>query len=165
MNIEIIHNIDGILKTYYYDFKKSCILNTSIASRENSKQKDFKENYLENGELHENEECYEGARKRIYVNKYERDPRLRKECILKQGVICAVCNTDFSQIYGNRGEGFIEVHHNIPLYKIGREHKVKSADLVPVCSNCHSMLHRFRDEISIEELKSMIELQKLKTKI
>jgi 5-methylcytosine-specific restriction protein A len=136
MNVEIIYNIDGILPTYYYDLKR-INLNRSVASRKNNKQKDFKENYIENGELHENEECFEGSRKRIYVNKYERDPLLRKECILKQGAICVVCNTDFSKIYGNRGEGFIEVHHNIPLYKIGKEHKVKSTDLVPVCSNCH----------------------------
>ena len=41
------------------------------------------------------------------------------------------------------GEGFIEIHHLKPMFSIKREIKVNpQKDLVPLCSNCHKMIHR-----------------------
>ena len=57
------------------------------------------------------------------------------------------------------GKGFIHVHHIVPIHTIGKGYKVDpSTDLVPVCPNCHAMLHRGMngDARSIDELKQLI---------
>jgi len=54
---------------------------------------------------------YEGAKKTITVNVYERNPLARKKCIEYWGCVCLVCGFDFSEYYGELGEGFIHVHH------------------------------------------------------
>ena len=49
---------------------------------------------------------HEGAKKKIYVNAYERNAKARKKCIENYGAICSVCNFDFEKIYGSLGEGY-----------------------------------------------------------
>jgi len=64
------------------------------------------------------------------------------------------CYKNFEQIYGERGKDFIEVHHIKPLYTVKECHEVSAEDLRPLCSNCHSMIHRKRDEeLTIEQLR------------
>ena len=55
---------------------------------------------------------------------------------------CEVCGFDFSYHYPSLGDGFIEVHHIKPVSKMKAGEKTKISDLVMVCSNCHSMIHR-----------------------
>jgi predicted HNH restriction endonuclease len=99
----------------------------------------------------------EGARKQVYVNAYERDLNARKKCIDYHGCICSVCGFDFSKVYGILGEGFIVVHHLIPISNIGEEYEVNPIDdLRPVCSNCHAMIHRKKSLLSIEELRILM---------
>jgi 5-methylcytosine-specific restriction protein A len=75
----------------------------------------------------------------------ERDPRIvkqRKAQAKAAGKLyCEVCTFDFAEVYGSRGEDFIEAHHIVPVSEAGIR-KVRSGDLALVCSNCHSMLHR-----------------------
>ena len=89
-------------------------------------------------------------------NKYERNPRARKMCIQKYGCICKICQFDFQKQYGELGKDFIHVHHIIPISENkGRSYKVDyENDLIPVCPNCHAMLHR--SNISIEALKDAV---------
>lgn len=71
--------------------------------------------------------------------------------------ICECCNFDFSIIYPNHGDGFIECHHKTPINQGKRITKLK--DLALVCANCHRMLHRKNKEndyFSIKELKQII---------
>jgi len=100
----------------------------------------------------------EGKRVQVLSSKYERDPKLRKKAIEFHGTKCAVCGFDFYDTYGSRGEGFIEIHHKKPLYKIEEEIYVDPKDdLVPLCSNCHRMIHRFKDNyLSIEDLNRIV---------
>lgn len=85
----------------------------------------------------------EGALKTVYVSRYERNPIARRRCIEAMGCSCSVCGFNFEEIYGSVGKGFIEVHHLIPLSEIKENYIVDpKRDLIPVCSNCHSMLHR-----------------------
>lgn len=66
---------------------------------------------------------------------------------------------DFGEKYGDLGKGFIHVHHIVPLNKIGQEYMVDyKKDLIPVCPNCHAMLHRRVNgkEVSVEELKKIL---------
>ncbi|ASS91392.1 HNH endonuclease [Aeribacillus pallidus] len=104
----------------------------------------------------ENIELYEGSKKLVAVNRYERNPKARQLCLLKYGYQCSVCEFDFEQFYGEIGKKFIEVHHIKPLSEINEEYRVNPFDdLRPVCPNCHAMLHKAN--VSIEELRRIIQ--------
>lgn len=99
----------------------------------------------------------EGGYTRIEVNKYERSRINRAACIEIQGSKCKGCGFDFCEHYGEIGDGFIEVHHIEPVSGIQPGTIVDpSVDLVPLCSNCHSMIHRRIPPYSIEELRTII---------
>lgn len=99
----------------------------------------------------------EGAKKQVTVNAYERDPTAKPRCLKKWGTACTVCGFDFGVAYGELGAGFIHVHHLRPLHTIGKEYVLDPEnDLRPVCPNCHSMLHRRKETLSIEELVKVL---------
>lgn len=92
----------------------------------------------------EREFLKEGKTKQVFVNLFERNSKARQECInYYGGYQCQICRFDFEKVYGELGRHFIEVHHKIPLSKIGKNYIVNpKKDLLPVCPNCHAMLHR-----------------------
>lgn len=99
----------------------------------------------------------EGTKSTVTVNSYERNPEAREKCIQHHGCYCAVCGFDFEKYYGVLGANYIHVHHLIPLNEIKQEYSVNpTTDLIPVCPNCHAMIHRGRKTISIERLKEHI---------
>lgn len=98
----------------------------------------------------------EGAKTQVTVNRYERDPQARSRCVEQRGTSCIVCGFNFANEFGEIGEGFIHVHHTIPLSERGNEYTVDPhLDLVPVCPNCHAMLHRKSPPYTIEELQQI----------
>ena len=104
-------------------------------------------------------ENFEGALKKVFVNRYERDREAREKCIAKKGCKCSVCEMDFEKVYGEIGRGFIHVHHIVPISSIGAEYLIDpEKDLLPVCPNCHAMLHHGKDGevLTIEELKKQM---------
>jgi 5-methylcytosine-specific restriction enzyme A len=101
----------------------------------------------------------EGARKTVTVNLYERNPIARKQCIDYYGVQCQVCELDFENTYGQVGKEFIHVHHIKPLNEVKHDYVVDpKKDLIPVCPNCHAMLHRKENGVylSIGKLRNRI---------
>ena len=105
-------------------------------------------------------ETKEGKEKWVRHKTRERNPEIvkqkKKEFEKEHGkLFCEVCNFDFSETYGPRGNGFIECHHNIPLHVEERERGTKTEDLSLLCSNCHRMIHRKKKWLTIEELKSI----------
>lgn len=100
----------------------------------------------------------EGARKQVMVNKYERDPKARKECLKYWGYCCAACGFSFEERYGSRGREYIHVHHKVPLSTVGPDYKINpKKDLIPICPNCHAMIHRGPGQaLTIEELKQQL---------
>lgn len=86
----------------------------------------------------------EGAKKSRRVNWYERNTQNRAACIRLHGTRCSVCDMSFAERYGKElGEGFIHVHHVVPLSARRRRRTPDpKTELVPVCPNCHAMLHR-----------------------
>lgn len=106
----------------------------------------------------EKNDFYEGAMMTVEVNKYERSQSARDECIAKKGCRCIVCGLDFEEKYGSIGRHFIHVHHLVPISSIGKEYKLDvEKDLVPVCPNCHYMLHKKQDGVfTPEELKKIL---------
>ena len=100
----------------------------------------------------------EGAVRRVSVNAYERNAKARKACIDHYGTSCRICGFDFERQYGKRGRGIIQVHHLKPLSKIRGKYQVDPIeDLIPVCPNCHTMLHSNPKQLmTIAELKKLI---------
>lgn len=112
--------------------------------------------------IDENKTYYEGATKKVIVNKYERSRDARENCIKHKGCKCAVCEMDFEEKYGAIGRGFIHVHHTVPISSIGKDYVINyEKDLVPVCPNCHAMLHRKNPPYTIEELKKKISINNI----
>lgn len=83
---------------------------------------------------------------------------MRKKCIEFQGWRCKGCGLDFREKYGDLGIDFIEVHHLFPISQTSGKHTVDPAkELVPLCPNCHAMIHRLKgEEMSLEKLRSYI---------
>jgi len=99
----------------------------------------------------------EGAVARIEVNRYERNALNREACIMIHGCSCKVCGLDFERVFGTIGRGFIHVHHVVPVSVLGQDYIINPAiDLVPVCPNCHAMIHRRNPPFTVEELKGII---------
>lgn len=104
------------------------------------------------------ERYWEGALRRIFVNAYERDPRARQACLQHHGNSCSICGFDFEETFGEIGKGFIHVHHLRQLSEIGKAYAVDPLhDLMPVCPNCHAMLHKQVPAYSIDELKVRVQ--------
>ena len=94
-----------------------------------------------------------GAKRRVTVNAYERDPEARRACIAHHGTRCKVCGFDFERVYGDLGSGFVHVHHLRPLALTASEYQLNPlTDLVPVCPNCHAMLHRTSPPLGVADL-------------
>jgi 5-methylcytosine-specific restriction enzyme A len=108
-------------------------------------------------EVSPNSGLIEGALKQITVNSYERNQEARARCIQHYGTRCQVCGLDFVEKYGEIGQGYIHVHHLIPISGIGVQYTIDPIqDLQPVCPNCHAMLHRKEPPYSINDLKKII---------
>jgi 5-methylcytosine-specific restriction protein A len=105
------------------------------------------------------EEAFEGkALTRAHLLR-EREPRLvqaKKGKVLRDTgrLQCEICGFDFCEAYGERGHGYIECHHVLPLSTLRPGTKTRLVDLTLVCANCHRMLHRFRPWPTISELKA-----------
>ena len=109
------------------------------------------------GEVTDDTSYEEGAVQRISVNRFERDPKARAACLRHHGTQCMVCGFDFEKRYGEPGKGFIHVHHTRPLHRLRASQRVDpKRDLVPVCPNCHAMLHRRDPPYDVEQLKVML---------
>ncbi|MGA4690140.1 HNH endonuclease [Rhodococcus sp. AB351] len=102
----------------------------------------------------------EGAVKRRWAASRERDPKLRKEKIAQSmrdrgEVSCEVCSFDFARMYPGHGDGYIEVHHRVPLHVSGEVPSTLD-DLILLCANCHRMIHRKKTWLTPEELREIL---------
>lgn len=97
-----------------------------------------------------------GVRVRL-SNVAERDPGLRTAAIRMHGPRCVACGFSFGDTYGDWGADFIEVHHLQPLAD-GARATDPSKDLVPLCANCHRMVHRRHGiTLTLEELRAKMQ--------
>lgn len=103
----------------------------------------------------------EGAATQVLVNRYERDRRAREAAIRYHGCTCKVCGLDMEKQYGNIGKGFIHVHHLVPLSAIKQDYQLNpNTDLIPVCPNCHAMLHRTHPPLTPQALQRLLQENK-----
>lgn len=100
---------------------------------------------------------FEGTKTRVSVNSYERNTYARQKCIEHHGAKCAACGFDFEGVYGPVGKGYIHVHHLVPLSQIQQSYKVDPIkDLIPVCPNCHAMIHRYKKPFDIMKIQQLL---------
>ncbi len=77
------------------------------------------------------------------VNRHEWDVHARSACIAHHGTSCSACGFSFESVYGAIGKGFIQVHHIVPVSLVTHDYELDPiSDLVPLCPNCHAMVHR-----------------------
>ncbi|MEE2728578.1 MAG: hypothetical protein VX792_16015 [Candidatus Latescibacterota bacterium] len=99
----------------------------------------------------------EGESSQRTITVYERSRINRAACIEIHGLNCKICNFNFKEIYGDIGEGFIHVHHIHPLAHMKGSQVIDPVvDLLPVCPNCHCMLHRSDPPMDPDELREKL---------
>lgn len=122
-------------------------------------------NYFDenNPELTQDDDSFAEGKLLIKKHLYhERNPHLIKKAKEKfkmehdGKLFCEVCGFDFKEKYGNLGEDFIEAHHTKPISEMVDGEKTNINDIVMVCSNCHSMLHRKKPWLKKEDIKDII---------
>lgn len=98
----------------------------------------------------------EGAALLKLIKQYERSRINRAACIEIHGTACQICGSDFGHQFGELGEGFIHVHHIVPVSEMSGSYSLDlGKDLLPVCPNCHAMLHRNSPALTPDELRSI----------
>jgi predicted HNH restriction endonuclease len=99
----------------------------------------------------------EGAVSQVLLNRYERDRAARDACIRLRGALCVACRFDFGATYGPQFRGLIEVHHVVPLSQIRGAYTVDPAtDLVPLCPNCHLLVHQYTPPLTVDALVALL---------
>ena len=88
----------------------------------------------------------------------ERERSVKLVRIFKSSIpdfACVVCGFNFEKAYGNLGRKFIEAHHTKPVSEMVPGEVTRLEDLVPLCSNCHRMVHRMSPAMSVDHLKDI----------
>lgn len=99
----------------------------------------------------------EGARSVILSTRIERSASNRAACIQHYGIACQACGASMARLYGDAGDGLIEVHHLRPLSDMEASAPVDPVeDLIPLCPNCHSIAHTRTPPLTLDELKSAL---------
>ena len=105
---------------------------------------------------------YEGSKEvRLHLHT-ERNPNLvkakkRQFIANNKSLFCEACNFNFENYYGPRGANYAQAHHLKPLSELTENTLINLRDLALLCSNCHSMIHRYRPWLTIEQLKQIIQ--------
>lgn len=141
--ISIKTDVLDALESNWFDFVKE--------------NKYIKNSFISNDVVTEIKETFlEGKSKDITQTRYERNPEARKRCLSHYGYSCGVCSFNFEQHFGEIGKCFIHVHHINQISEIGKEYEIDPInDLIPVCPNCHAMIHSKRPAFKINEIKEI----------
>ena len=100
---------------------------------------------------------YEGELSRVQVNKYERNRYNRALCLAYYGFECRGCDNVLEEIYGPLGANVIHVHHIVPVSQMGSSYRLDPIkDLIPLCPNCHTIIHRENPPLSLGNLRQML---------
>lgn len=90
------------------------------------------------------------------VRKYERSRYNRALCLKYYGFMCRGCGDKLAEKYGPIGTDVIHVHHIVPVSQMGGSYQLNPIkDLIPLCPNCHTIVHRKTSVLEIETLKAL----------
>ena len=64
---------------------------------------------------------------------------------------------NFNDEYSELGEDYVQVHHINPICDKDEEYEIDPInDMLPVCPNCHVMLHKTHPPYTPDELKKIM---------
>jgi len=90
------------------------------------------------------------------VRKYERSRYNRALCLKYYGFMCRGCGEKLAEKYGPIGTDVIHVHHIVPISQMGGSYQLNPIkDLIPLCPNCHNIVHRKSSVLEIEALRAL----------
>ena len=168
-HIKIPDRYDGTKRLWHIPFlgseeknKFNWILRNELKEALVEVTNEIEEEYFFPEEITNQEETIiEGGYKQIIVTAYERDNKAREICLQKYGYTCQICGFNFEEVYGQIGKHKIHVHHKTPISAYKKEYVLDPQnDLIPVCPNCHLIIHSKKECFSIEEMKEIIEHNK-----
>lgn len=110
----------------------------------------------------DDESYAEGAIKRRLHHQHERNRMVvskAKNLAWKRNPVlpCDVCGFSFSEVYGKRGEKFIEAHHRQPVAELEPGSRTRVKDISLLCANCHRIIHRGSHTLTIDELHQLLQ--------
>ena len=79
------------------------------------------------------------------------------EAIKRHGTQCFGCKLTMRERYGEIAEGFIHIHHTKPLATVRGSTTPDLEDLVPLCPNCHAVVHLHDPPLTIDQLRECID--------
>ncbi len=104
------------------------------------------------------EKSMEGGSKEVSQSQIERDPRNRKICIEAHGAHCFLCGKDGGWMdddmrLNSKGlpSAWLHCHHVEPLGEAGPRETDPVKDMVPMCAECHTMMHLRPTALTLEE--------------
>jgi 5-methylcytosine-specific restriction protein A len=98
----------------------------------------------------------EGSSYASTIKKYERSRYNRALCLKYYGFTCRGCGDKLEQKYGPIGSNVIHVHHIVPISQMGSSYKLNPIkDLIPLCPNCHNIVHKQNPPLEISELQRL----------
>lgn len=107
-------------------------------------------------QLEEESGLEEGASRTFLGHRYERSRVNRATCLRHYGFKCRGCGDIGEDKYGPLGREVIHVHHLLPVSKMHEEAPVNPLrDLIPLCPNCHNVVHREDPPVAIERLRML----------
>lgn len=99
----------------------------------------------------------EGDRRLVSHFRVERSPRNRAAAIAIHGTECKACGLRLDRIYGEIARDFVHIHHLTPLSQMDEPGPVDPKhDLVPLCPNCHGVVHRRTPPYTIDEIRQAL---------
>lgn len=139
------HISSKAIDTYirFYASKYNIDLKTINVTNKNNKQVSLEEENIQ----------VEGRLTEVRILRHQRNRIARQKCLEASNYTCYVCGFNFEKTYGEIGKGFMEVHHKTPLSEYDEEHEIPQSELCALCSNCHSMVHRNKEVLDVDELR------------
>lgn len=92
-----------------------------------------------------------------------RDAKIKHHLSCEASLACEACGFDFGEFYGDIGDGYIEVHHKVPLAELPPNVVTTVDDLALLCANCHRIAHRKRKTLSVLAIREAVELRRKHT--
>jgi len=138
-------------------FKQQSVISSAVVPKDRA-TKGKRKNTLLPEEIDVSAGPYiEGATRQLTINAYERNAAARTKCIQHHGAICTICEFSFGDAYGQIAADYIHVHHVKPLSEIKTSYKIDPIkDLIPVCPNCHAVIHLGGVTRPVDEVKILV---------
>jgi predicted HNH restriction endonuclease len=150
--IQIIEHIEDVLPAF--KISTTGTIELVYVGSENNFNKGL-QGSIPSAEFNGQESFLEGVDQVVLELRRLRNPKIRKQLIQRFGYKCSICESDFTDIYGDLCYSIFEVHHLIPIF-MGKRFTDKEK-VILVCANCHHILHsKGKVPLEAQELRNKV---------